>query len=257
MSSSDTSGAVAERLLKLAIALTLIVLIAGPVLALAMHLAAPRLTDYVSRNILHSLYKTSNHGGITSGPDYYELEGLEDKLSSFAAYRGEARGAARALQVLLITFDGPQSSSGPTKALTPVKLDMADARESAALIIADRPLLIDFAGKAPARRAMLGVEGVAPFDLRNAPKGVLSGFKVAAFGASRVARPEQISSDKDARIFCASIRNWLAFYGLASSAVRLDAAVNATSIRVTDTGVTHDGKAQADVPDFTAFCRGK
>ncbi len=257
MSSSDTSGAVAERLLKLAIALTLMVLIAGPVLALAMHLAAPRLTDYVSRNILHSLYKTSNHGGITSGPDYYELEGLEDKLSSFAAYRGEAKGAARALQVLLITFDGPQSGPGPANALTPVKLDMADARESAALIIADRPLLIDFAGKAPTRRAMLGVEGVAPFDLRNAPKGVLSGFKIAAFGAARVARPDQVNDAKDARIFCAAIRNWLTFYGLAPGAVRLDTAVNATSIRITDAGVAHDGKAQTDAPDFAAFCRGR
>ena len=256
MSSSDTSSAVAERLLKLAIALTLMVLILGPVLALSMHLAAPQLADYVSRNILHSLYKSSNHGGITSGPDDYALEELEDRVSSFAAYRGEAKGAARTLQVLLVTFEGAQHASRPANALTPIKLDMSDARETATVIVADRPLLIDFDGKPPARRAMLGVEGVAPFDLKNAPKGALSGFKIAAFGAHRVARPDQVTSAKDARIFCGAVKNWRTFYGLAPGAVRLDAAADATSLKVTDTGVTHDGKVQVDVPDLGTFCRG-
>jgi hypothetical protein len=255
LSSSDTSGAVAERLLKLAIALTLMVLILGPVLALSMHLAAPQLTDYVSRNILHSLYKSSNHGGITSGPDYYALEELEDKVSSFAAYRGEAKNAARTLQVLLVTFEGPQAAAASASALLPIKLDMSGARETAVVIVADRPLLIEFDGKAPTRRAMLGVEGIAPFDLRNAPKGVLSGFKIAAFGAHRVARPDQVSSAKDARIFCGAIKNWRTFYGLALGAVRMDAATDATSFKVTDVGVTHDGKVQVDVPDLGTFCR--
>lgn len=256
MSSSDTSGAIAERLLKLAIALTLMVLILGPVLALAMHLAAPRLADFVSRNILHALYRSSDYSGITSGPDYYSLQELEDKLSSFAAYRGEAKGAARTLQVLLVTFGSAQPAAKPASALTPVKLDTSEARETALLIIADRPLLIDFDGKAPARRAMLGVEGVAPFDLRNAPKGVLSGFKIAAFGAHSVARPDQATSARDARILCGALKNWRTFYGVHSDAVRMDAAADATVFKVTDLGVTHDGKVQIDVPDPGTFCRG-
>ena len=255
MSSSDTSGAVAERLLKLAIALTLMVLILGPVLALSMHLVAPRLADYVSRNILHSLYKSSDHGGITSGPDTYALEELEDKVSSFAAYRGEAKGAARTLQVLLVTFESPQAAATSASVLTPIKLDMTDARETAVVVVADRPLLIEFGGKAPARRAVLGVEGIAPFDLKNAPKGVLSGFKIAAFGAHGVARPDQVTSAKDARIFCGAIKNWRTFYGLSPGAVRMDAVAGATSFKVTDAGVTHDGKVQVDVPDLGSFCR--
>lgn len=255
MSSSDTSGAVAERLLKLAIAFALLIILLGPILAISLHFAGPRLTDFVSRHILHALYKSGDSNGITSGPEFYALEGLEEKLTGLSAFRGEAKGAAKSLQILLVRYDRPVQAEGKTGALTPLTLDLAGAKETATILIIDRPLLIAFDGKPPVRRAMLGVEGVAPFDLKGAPQGVLSGFRIAAFGASRVARPDQFVDRSDAHIFCSAIKNWRSFYGLPQGAVRIAVAANPSSVTVDDARVSHDGDAQAGEPVLGMFCK--
>ena len=255
MSSSDTSGAVAERLLKLAIALVLLVLILGPVLAIALHLAGPRLTDYVSRTLLGAMYKSGDSDGITAGPEFYALEDLEDKLTGLSAYRGEAKGAAKALQVLLVQHDRPVPAGVRLPAFSPLRLDLSGAKETATVIIADRPLRLEFDANAPMRRAMLGVEGVAPFDLANAPQGVLSGFRIAAFGASLVARPEQLVEARDARVFCGAIKNWRTYYGLPQGAVRVAVATNPTAVTITDDGTSDNGDGPADVPALGTFCK--
>lgn len=255
MSSSGTSGAVAERLLKLAIALALLIILVGPILAVSLHVAGPRLTDYVSRTVLGTIYKSGDSDGITAGPEFYALENLEDKLTGLSAYRGEAKGAAKTLQILLIRHDRPVPAAPRPPAFTPLKLDLSAAGEAATLIIGDRPLLLAFGGGAPPRRAMLAVEGVAPFDLENAPQGLLAGFRIAAFGANRVARPEQLVEAKDAAVFCAAVKAWRTFYGLPQDAVRVAVATNATAIVVTDQAVSDNGDAPVDVPALATFCK--
>jgi hypothetical protein len=256
MSSSDTSGAVAERLLKLAIALVVLILILGPVLALSLHIAGPRLTDFLSRHILGALHKSGDHDGITAGPEAYALGDLEDRLTGLSAYRGEAKGAASTLQILLVRHTRPAQGGAGTAAFRSLKLDLSGAAETATVVIADRPLLLELTGQPPVRRAMLGVEGVAPFDLKNAPQGLLAGFRIAAFGASSVARPEQFVEGRDARIFCGSIKSWRAFYGVSPGSVSVWVATNPTAVAVTDKGVSDDGDAQGDLPDLAAFCKG-
>lgn len=256
MSSSDTSGAVAERLLKLAIAFVVLILILGPVLALSLHIAGPRLTDFLSRHVLGALYKSGDHDGITAGPEAYALGDLEERLTGLSAYRGEAKGATKSLQILLVRHTKPARSAAGAAAFSPLKLDLSGAAETATILISDRPLLLELSGKAPIRRATLGVEGVAPFDLKNAPQGLLAGFRIAAFGASSVARPEQFVEGRDARVFCGAIKRWRAFYGLAQSSVSIAVATNPTAVAVTDKGVVDDGEAQGDLPDLAAFCKG-
>jgi hypothetical protein len=250
MSSSDINGALAERLLKLAIALVLLVMILGPVLALSMHLGGLRIADFISRQILGAFYKGSDSHGITAGPDIYALEDLEAKLMRFTAYRGEAKGAAQALQIVLVRHTRSQTQA----AFNPLKLNLAGAKDTATVLITDRPVLIELDHGAPARRAMLGVEGVAPFDLKAAPPGILSGFRIGAFGANRVARPEQLVDGHDAPVFCGAIKNWRTFYGLGQGSVQVTVATNPTAVTVTDQGVSSDGEAPVDVPALGRFC---
>jgi hypothetical protein len=201
MPSLDTVGSLADRLLKLAIVLVLLLTLLGPVLMITLHVASPRIVDAVVRYASGKQYTSSDETRITTGPDHYTVEDLQSRLVGISAYRGEARGAAKLLQVLLLRQDRTLPADARSRAFAPLKLDLSGVSETATVIIPDRPVLMDLGSGVPVRRAMLAVEGVAPFDLKGAPQGLLAGFRIASLGGGLVARPEQFIERRDPRIF--------------------------------------------------------
>lgn len=250
MQDNDMAGLIAERLLKLAIALVLLSIVLAPVLVGALHFASPLITDSFARLFLAEQYRNGGDGGIAGGPDFAAVDALEDKLTKLTAFRGEAKGAASSLQIVAVRFEGANEADG----FAPLNLDLSAARDTATIIIANRPARIKLTGEIPARRAILGLEGLAPFDIENAPKGLLSGFRVAAFGAGRVALPDQIIDGADATAFCDGVKRWRTYYDVPQAAVRLEVVRNPKSVIVSDFRASSDGVPADGAPSLDTFC---
>jgi hypothetical protein len=188
-------------------------------------------------------------GGVVSGGSTRSLIADSKRLREMTAFNGEAT-AARTLEIIVVRFS--DTSAQPAKAgrlpqragYRSVNLDITSADRTAALIIADAPVLWTVQANAPGQRARVAFEGAAPFDIANGYPGLLAGFRIESFGASNTTRPLDIleSASPGARRYCAALALWSAHFGVKPFDTSATFVENPTSIRVTSGGVAHDGR---------------
>lgn len=244
----------AERILKLSIALVLLSFLLAPVIAVLMQLGGQALIAPSFDRIFTSI--DSPRTGIASRADPAMIRALEDKMQALTAYQGEAKGAAKVLQIITAQFDDTSTTARSADGFLSVDLDLIAADDVAVVVISNRPVRWSIAAPDGSRRARFGVESSAPFDLVDASPGLLAGYRVKPFGAENVATPEQYIDDRDAEAFCKSVGRWRRFYELPRSSVRIAAARNPRTITVSTYGMSHNGEAVEGRPPIDAFCEG-
>jgi hypothetical protein len=171
-----------------------------------------------------------------------------NRLRELTAYDGEAKAVARTLEVIVVRLaDGasrPDQDAEPRRTgYRTIKLDLTGADRTAALIIADAPVLWAVEANPRAPRARLALEGTAPFDIANPVAGLLAGFRIESFGARNPTRPrDALEQGSDGtRRYCEALTLWAQHFGLSLADTAATFIENPRSIRVSDRGVGHDG----------------
>lgn len=243
-----------ERILKLSIALVVLSFLLAPVIAVIMQLGGNAMLAPLFGRISSSV--DNPRTGISSGSDPAMNLALEDKMQALTAHRGEAKGAAKVLQIITAQFDDTTNDAVSADGFRTVALDLVGADDVAVVVITNRPVRWSVTAPKGFRRARFGVESSAPFDLIDVAPGFLSGYRVTPFGADDAATPEQYIDDRDAAAFCKSVGRWRRFYELPRSSVRIAAARNPRTIAVSTYGMSHNGEAVEGLPPIDSFCEG-
>ncbi len=209
--------------------------------------------------------------GIGSGDGPADLSAQKARLKEISAYEGEARGSAKALQIIVVDYEGPAGLGGSArtraiqtqlngKSAVPegyrdIELNTASAGDTAVLVIYGDPIFWRLRPGTENRRARLAFEGSPPMDAIGGYPGLLAGYRVAAFGDRSTARPGDYLNGTDAKNFCGSLQTWRRFFGVSRRNVWITVISNATTISVSDTNVHHNGRLVSQAPPINLFCR--
>ncbi len=239
-----------DRFLKLSVGAVLLMFFVAP--ALSMMFTFNAMTSSVNDIWNKELDgRNKRADGILAGASEDSLKALGEKLQGLTAYAGEAKSAASILQFVVVNFDGDGADENVFKPLT---LDLTKGEETAVVVIPNRP--IAFTVKAPATgfRARFAVESATPFDIIEAPKGVLAGYHVPEFSGGTAALPRQYLKGSNKRAFCDAAIKWVKFYGVRWSKVRIAALNNPSMVELNPYGVINRGELVAGLPSLSVFC---
>ncbi len=256
-----TTGGVLQVMRWLILALLIVYLI----LPLLMLGNLTGLTDAVYSNLaLRIVDRWTPDAPVATYSDRSALERLETRLAGLSAYEGEAKGAAKTLQVLLLEHAIPDLSAiAPTHAAVPqtfsagfrpLELDLSATRRNAVLVIPAGPLGIALKPATDRPRARLAIESGAPVEIAGGYPGLIAGYRIAAFGDWRTTRPAHLAAGENPAAFCNSLRVWRRHFGVARKDVWLTTIENPHRITVTDLDVVHDGRERTDLPKLNLFC---
>ena len=188
-------------------------------------------------------------GGVVAGGDARTLARDANRLRELTAYDGEAKAVARTLEVVVVRFSKSErpdpSPSAPQRiGYRDVRLDLTGADRTAALIIADAPVLWSVEPNARAPRAKLTFEGTAPFDVANGFPAMLAGFRIESFAAHDTTRPQDALGDDTTGVgrYCRALTLWAKHFGLTLADTTATFIDSPSMIRVSDRGVRHDGR---------------
>lgn len=240
----------AERILKLSIALVVLVFLLAPMMILLLRVGVPSASNDIYTRIFG---KPGDPGDIATGSGSGNVDKLEAGLLDLTAYTGEAKGSASALHIVALRFK--EANSSDQRGFYSVDLDLVAAEGTAVVAFAYQPIRWRVMTIEGAHRARFGVESVVPFQVVDAKPGLLSGYRVAAFGAGPVAHPLQYIEGHEAERFCMSIKRWREFYGLKPSQVRLSAVSDPGAILVSPYGLVNTGNVIGGLPPIDVFCR--
>ncbi len=190
-----------------------------------------------------------------------DINRMEDQLNVISAYEGESRSAANQLQIVLVDFDFGAASRHrrPLKAskagFQAVTLDIASVRNTASVVISGQPVEWKLLTNPEKPRATLALEGSAPVAVSGGYKGVLAGYRVAAFGDWRTTRPDHYISRHGNKEFCHSLKVWRRHFGIRRKDVYISVVRNPTRVSISDRDVYHDGQLINNLPAINRFCR--
>lgn len=246
-----------DRLLKGNIVLILIGMFALPVV-LTFLLQATGMIMITGTSIAwQQAWKDSRRGnGILTGATVGSQESREKKLQGITAYAGLTKNTMTYQQAQVIDFDDAADGENLDSVFRPIDLDLTATGDTAVIAIATRPLLWRVATSETARTVRLGVEGAAPLDIADAPKGLLAGYRIGALGVQDVAQPEHFRREQSYHRLCESIERWIAFYGHEERRrlVRITAFTNPRSIKVNAFGATSQTAPIRGLPDLEELC---
>lgn len=188
------------------------------------------------------------------------------KLRSNAASPADGRVGNRSLSVAVVnvTTDrryvaksrilgiGPEVKNIITR---PIEINLANATGDAVLLIANRPVIWSAVNAGPAQRAKIAVEGVAVFDLVNAPRGLLAGFKIGAYGAKDATESTDAEGDDlQKRRFCHSLSRWAQHFNISSANIRVWHVTDPQRISLQRTGLEQTGGSISPSTAMNQLC---
>lgn len=175
-----------------------------------------------------------SNNGIEVNPDSRSLTYQFNKLYKLTARSGPVGQNIDVLHIVVVETDGSSENSSKFKnGYRVAALDLAELRDGALLLVADVPYLWEITNSKPHYIARLGFEGQAPFDVMNAPDGLIGGIRIGSFGARRTTTPTDFSkrSCLSHRIkFCRAVNAWRKHFTKNSTNVRIWHFVNPTKI---------------------------
>lgn len=201
--------------------------------------------------LLSKIERAQRTQGVVSGDDPVALKRLYLRLEGMTALAAEAK-RAEVLHVIFHSFDA--AASMPQQR---VALNLAGIGASAAVLIADRPVLWQIGG-APNERAKLGFEGPFAFDLAGASDGLLAGFRVGAFGAGETASPRDYAGSASdharRRVVCRALDRWRHYFGVTKENLYVWSVTDAHSIAFSGRSVAADKRMEPDTGDIVGAC---
>lgn len=211
--------------------------------------------------VFSSSASTGLFSGITTkaSPD---RSNIRNSLADLAAERYEAGGMLRTLRFVGVTMD-PRDD----RMVNPADRDKRDATmtlnlpfDMAVVMIAAEPInwTVDHGGAR--ERARIGFEGAAPFAIK-APKGVMSGFRIGALGAHRIAYPIDPIRDTDRNIarLCQTLNIWGRHFDVDMARMEYILVANPTNLSISSTVNPIGGRIVASYGGSTlrSFCYGQ
>lgn len=241
-----------DKALKLTIVGLIFLVFIAPVLTLMMSVTGMGVGLMMNSKLDFSSKRTSTNG-ILAGASEADLKALEGKLQDLTAYAGEAKSAAFVLQFIVVNFDDDEGQTAQN-VFRPVALDLTSGEKTAVVVVPNLPTLWRVTTPEGEYRARFAVESATPFDLEDAPKGLLAGFHVSEFSGGAAALPRQYIEGREQRKFCEAIVSWIKFYGMRWRQARIVAVRNPKSIKVSPYGVVDDGTVIHGLPPLDSFC---
>lgn len=189
-----------------------------------------------------------NAGGIVSKATPDSRAAQVVKLADLSAERYEAGGMLRRLR-----FVGVQFTNGDDRMTSPADrkraelvLDLNMPKDLGLVMIAAEPINWSVNNRGSRERARIGFEGAAPFGIRAEP-GMVSGFRIGAFGASRSAYPVDLVDETRANIsqFCTAMHQWGNHFGVEFDRMEYVLVTNPTSITVNADATIGSGRIGA------------
>jgi hypothetical protein len=210
-------------------------------------------SDNGFRVTFDQLMSPSQAAGIVTGQGLDRTAQIA-RLRSMTARPEKTTGAATRVNFIAVAFDEkPEPSSSKTASGHTVdrdgyrrmNLDLGRLSGEALVVIADEPIRWTVNG-ANSSWALIGFEGLAPFDIVNGRADLLAGYRIAAFGARATASAaDPFRADQRRRQnMCASIRAWTEHFGVAMAQTAFALVTNPTTIGSNDGGITSDGQAR-------------
>lgn len=243
-----------EKILKIAIGLALFMFVAAPLGALGLHIAgAMNMASFYS-NFGKSNFDSRQRRSIASGLSYAQAEEFKSKLRSITAYQGEVDRAAKVLDVIVVEFDSSSGKDAASDGFQNIELDMTSSEDTGVVIVSRSPIRWKILPHQKQRRGLVGLESIGPVDIESAPEGILSGYRVKAFGSAQVTAPEHYIEQNEPHYFCKAINTWQGLYGVTDANVSLQVAVNPTRITGSPYGTQHNGETIDNLPDYADFC---
>ena len=196
--------------------------------------------------------------GLDGGQDAHRLARDYRRLKSLASAKGTVSSAKYVHVVMVETgnhFSAVSSANhGP---YVQGELDLAYLADSALVIIADQPYIWHVKNGSSVPAARLGFEGRAPFDLRNAQKGLLAGFRVASFGFTGTVGGNDFykrNCRETRQRICYSLNVWKNFFSVDGKSVGVWHVTDPKSLQPIYDGLASDSSDQSFLGDIGAVC---
>ena len=181
--------------------------------------------DWEGRKIRRALTNRQ----IVQGGNRQSLLQMYNVARDLTALPGEAARGASNLQIVVFQTGDTVDTEGKTiltaDGFLPVELDLSKMDFSRVLLLADSPIIWRVKGTDYNYRGRVGFEGLAPFQITGAEKGLLAGTRVLAFGARRPTNPrwffKKADMEDNRREICTSIKNWMEIFGVEAGATRI------------------------------------
>lgn len=211
-------------------------------------------------DMMNNVWERATASDITTGVDPTAFKEIDKRLRGLSAYEGEAKGAAKALQIVIARFPDGLDHEGNDTALardpdgyTGVDLNLLVV-STATLVIADAPIRWRLKDQPELGRALLAVEGPVAFDLVGARRGLLAGYRIAGYTRADPTRPRDLVEEANVGRFCSAVRAWRNHFNLDRQDVWLTAVDRPTEVTVTDQRVYHTGRDVPGVPQLSDVC---
>ena len=203
--------------------------------------------------IITQIENANKNNGIVTLNNTEYLKTLYDKLEAntvsheiaklassvniiFADFNNNASSQENKLSFIKKTNKNEELLLHVNKATRVIELDLAKIDHSAFVIISNRPVLLDIKNQSHETIGRMGVENKHPFDIINQTEQVLAGFRVEAFDRYSAISPmnlkEQEKSMQRRSRFCRAIGDWMRFFDVDRSEVRIWHAINPTGLKL-------------------------
>jgi hypothetical protein len=185
---------------------------------------------------------------------------IRNSLADLSAERYEAGGMLRTLKFVGVSMDPLDD-----RLVNPADREKRDATmtlsvpyDTAVVIIAAEPM--NWTVNGARERARVGFEGAAPFAIK-APSGVMSGFRIGALGAPRIAYPIDPIRETDRNIarLCRTLQIWGNHFDVDMARMEYVLVANPTNLTISGTVNPVGGRIVASYGGSTlrSFCYGQ
>jgi chemotaxis signal transduction protein len=203
--------------------------------------------------IITQIENANENNGIVSLKNTQYLKTLYDKLEAstvsheiaklstrvnivFADFNENASSQENKLNFIKKTNKDGKLLLDVTKATRVIELDLEQIDHSGFVIISNRPILLDIKNQSPETIGRMGVENKHAFDIINQTEQVLAGFRVEAFNSYSAISPRNLKAQeksmKRRSRFCRAILDWIKFFDVEISKIKLWHAINPSGLKL-------------------------
>jgi len=203
--------------------------------------------------ILTQIENANKNNGIVSFTNTQYLKTLYDKLEAstvsheiaklstnvnivFADFNENASSQENKLNFIKKTNNDEELLLDVNKATRIIELDLEHIDNSAFVIISNRPILLDIKNQSTETIGRMGVENKYAFDIINQTEQVLAGFRVEAFNRYSAISPKNLiaqeKSMKRRSSFCRAIGDWMNFFDVEISEIKIWHAINPSGLKL-------------------------
>jgi len=239
--------------------IALLIILAIPALiTLSLSFSLWNASQSITASVHKSLGRATLRNGVVSYENNAALTRMEERLIEMAAPAHVAPIHARQIHILALENHSSEPTTPDFTSVQTVTIDISRIGNWATVIIPEAPSHFEIIGAKTTDRAKIAVEGDLPFTLSGAHNGLLSGFRIRAFGAispTSIRDLRRSNEKKYRRRFCRSVGRWMRHYDLQPLDVLVWQLLGAREITVWQRQVTSKNKKISFGGYASSVCR--